>query len=83
MLGGKKSQWNVNAVMETKGVSERTAHRQTAVAKKQTKADMKARAYQLYSEKCDNDTIIATLEHEYSKKVTDRTLRRWRERDKF
>ena len=66
---------DVKALAESTGQSERTAHRQTAVAKKQTKADMKARAYQLYSENCDNDTIIATLEKEYGKKVTQ-TLQR-------
>ena len=74
---------DVKALVETTGVSQRTAYRKTDETRKKSKVDMQARAYQLYCEKCGNDTIIAILQSEYGKKVTDRTLRRWRKKDKF
>ena len=74
---------DVKALASATGQSERTTYRKTDTTRNQRKVDMQARAYQLYCEKCDNDTIIARLQSEYGKKVTDRTLRRWRNDDKF
>ena len=74
---------DVKALASATGQSERTTYRKTDTTRNQRKVDMQARAYQLYCEKCHNDTIIARLQSEYGKKVTDRTLRRWRNDDKF
>ena len=74
---------DVKALASATGQSERTTYRKTDTTRKHSKVDMQARAYQLYSDNCDNDTIIAILQSEYGKKVTDRTLRRWRKKDKF
>ena len=74
---------DVKTVMETKGVSKRTAQRQTKDSRNAKDADIKARASQLYSNRADNDTIIETLKAEFGKKVTARTLQRWRNFDKF
>ena len=74
---------DVKALASATGQSERTTYRKTDPTRNQRKVDMQARAYQLYCEKCDNDTIIARLQSEYGKKVTDRTLQRWRKKDKF
>ena len=74
---------DVKALASATGQSERTTYRKTDPTRNQRKVDMQARAYQLYCEKCHNDTIIARLQSEYGKKVTDRTLQRWRKKDKF
>ena len=74
---------DVKALASATGQSERTTYRKTDTTRNQRKVDMQARAYQLYCEKCHNDTIIARLQSEYGKKVTDRTLQRWRKKDKF
>ena len=74
---------DVKALASATGQSERTTYRKTDTTRNQRKVDMQARAYQLYCEKCHNDTIIARLQSEYGKKVTDRTLRRWRKKAKF
>ena len=74
---------DVKALASATGQSERTTYRKTDTTRNQSKVDMQARAYQLYCEKCHNDTIIARLQSEYGKKVTDRTLQRWRKKDKF
>ena len=74
---------DVKAVMETKGVSERTAYEQTKDTRKGKDADIKTRASQLYSNGADNDTIIETLKAEFEKQVTPRTLQRWRKEEQF
>ena len=74
---------DVQAVMETKGVSKRTAQRQTKDVRKGKGADIKARASQLYTAGADNDTIIETLKAEFGKEVTPRTLQLWRKDDDF